>query len=614
LATFKLNSALSPTATFRVIAVSVVLVTAMAAVRLWLDPVLGDHDSFILFLAAVFLADWYGGWRVGVPALVLGLLITSYLFINPHWSFGPLRVEQQIGVLVYAVVGVASILLIESLRKEKRRAEMHARQLQAEIARHQKTYETLCNARAELEGGLQHGTARLAETAGQLRSESTARQEAEKSLARLAALVASSEDGIIGLDLDGVITDWNVGAEHLFGCSAAAAVGRDIFFVIPEQDRQQASATLARIRQGEQVLPYEASRVRNDGSKVVVSVRISPIFEHGRVNGISLIYRDLTQSRQLEAQFQQAQKMEAVGQLAGGVAHDFNNLLTIISGYCEILLADRTLNETARGPLEEICRAGTRAAGLTRQLLAFSRKQVLEPKVIDLNDTVTDAERMLRRLIGEDVQLTVRLARELGHVKADPGQVEQILMNLAINARDAMPRGGRLTIETANVELDAAYAERTPDIWAGRFVLLAVTDTGTGMDEKTRSRVFEPFFTTKPIGQGTGLGLAVVHGIVKQSGGHVAVYSETDHGTVFKIYLPAVENLRSVKQSRQDGTLGKGNETILLVEDEAAVRSIARCALQAAGYNVLEAGHGGEAVSPFGEGKGAFCADVRAQG
>jgi signal transduction histidine kinase len=338
--------------------------------------------------------------------------------------------------------------------------------------------------------------------------------------------------------------------------------------------------------------------MRKNGTRVAVSVRLSPIKnEIGATVGFSLIYRDLTNSRRLEEQLRQAQKMEAVGQLAGGIAHDFNNLLTIISGYCDLILEELTPADSIRELIEEIRQAGERATRLTRQLLVFSRKGVLEPKVVDINEVVRSTETMLRRLIGEDIQMFAALAENLGLVKVDPGQVEQVVMNLAINARDAMPRGGKLTIETANVDLDEVYAANHPEVRPGRYVLLAVGDTGTGMDEATRSRIFLPFFTTKGVGKGTGLGLAVVHGFIKQSGGHVAVYSEPGHGTSFKIYLPAVEGRKTDSApSAENGTRPKGIETILLVEDEEAVRRLSAQSLRAAGYLVLESGLGREAI------------------
>jgi CheY-like chemotaxis protein len=282
--------------------------------------------------------------------------------------------------------------------------------------------------------------------------------------------------------------------------------------------------------------------------------------------------------------------MEAVGRLAGGIAHDFNNLLTAIMGYGELAAARLQPGDPARSELDEIARAAHRAADLTRQLLAFSRKQVLQPRVITLNEVVKDTERMLRRLIGEDVELAIRLKEPPGPVKADVGQIEQVLVNLAVNARDAMPQGGKLTIETAEVELDEAYSVFHFDVPPGRYVLLAVSDSGTGMDAQTLSHVFEPFFTTKEAGKGTGLGLSMVYGVVKQSGGHVTVYSEPGVGTSFKIYLPRVEDAAANERAAPlPAAPSGGTETILVVEDEEAVRRLTCRSLEAHGYVVLAA-------------------------
>jgi PAS domain S-box-containing protein len=313
-----------------------------------------------------------------------------------------------------------------------------------------------------------------------------------------------------------------------------------------------------------------------------------------------LIYataRDVTERRQLEAQLLHAQKMDAVGRLAGGIAHDFNNILSVILSYAQMIIGDLKPGEPFRADIEEIKTAGLRAAELTRQLLAFSRQQVLESRVLDLNETVGGMERMLRRLIGADVELTLLPSTELWKVKADPGQIEQVLMNLAVNARDAMPMGGKLTIETKNVELNDEYARMHHDVRPGPYVMFAVSDNGTGMDRQTLARIFEPFFTTKEEGKGTGLGLSTVFGIVQQSGGHVWVYSEPGHGTTFKVYLPmvagAVERTASERPSPQSA---RGSETVLLVDDDEQVRAVARSILRRSGYVVLEASNGGEAL------------------
>jgi len=297
------------------------------------------------------------------------------------------------------------------------------------------------------------------------------------------------------------------------------------------------------------------------------------------------------------AQLQQSQKLEAIGQLAGGVAHDFNNLLTAIIGYSDLSLKQISVENPIRSNLEEIKKAAERAASLTRQLLAFSRRQILEPKVLDLNAVVKDMHQMLRRLIGEHIDLTTKPAPGLGRVKADPGQVEQIIMNLVVNARDAMPRGGKVTIETANVTLDEHSTLRHVSVKTGAYVMVAVSDTGNGMDEETQARIFEPFFTTKEQGQGTGLGLSTVYGIVKQSGGNIWVYSELGKGTVFKVYFPQVEAaVKTIEKPVSEIAAPRGSETILLVEDEDVVRRLAREILTQAGYKVLEACGGEEAM------------------
>lgn len=298
----------------------------------------------------------------------------------------------------------------------------------------------------------------------------------------------------------------------------------------------------------------------------------------------------------LEQQLRQAQKVEAIGRLAGGVAHDFNNLLTLIGGYADLTLGQLPQGDPLHENLEEITSAARRAAELTRQLLAFSRRQILAPKVIDLNAVVAGTEKMLRRLIGEDIDLVATPEPELWRVKADAGQIEQIIMNLAVNARDAMPDGGRLTLETQNVELDDAYARAHVAVQPGPYVMLAISDTGSGMDDETLGHLFEPFFTTKGPGQGTGLGLATVYGIVKQSGGNIWVYSEVGRGTTFKVYLPRVdEPLDSATPPKPSASL-RGTETILLVEDERGVRLLALRVLEGNGYSVLEAAEGPTAI------------------
>ncbi|MCH8948133.1 MAG: PAS domain S-box protein, partial [Acidobacteria bacterium] len=350
----------------------------------------------------------------------------------------------------------------------------------------------------------------------------------------------------------------------------------------------------------------EKRYIRKDGQEIWGRLTVSlvrgaedePRFTISMVEDITERKRAEEALRESEEQFRQAQKMEAVGQLAGGVAHDFNNLLMVMRGYGELMLNRLDANDPLRRNAEEIQKAAERATALTQQLLAFSRKQVLQPKVLDLNAVVTEVEKMLRRLIGEDIELTAVLDLALGPVKADPGQIEQIILNLAVNARDAMPQGGRLTLKTANVTLDQAYVRQHMGATPGPYVLLAVSDTGVGMDAETRSHIFEPFFTTKGAGKGTGLGLSTVYGIVKQSGGTIWVESAPGRGTTFEIYLPLVEETAAngeLHRALPAPTPG-GTETILVVEDEMSVRKLAAEFLGSNGYRVLEAQDGAEAL------------------
>ncbi len=355
---------------------------------------------------------------------------------------------------------------------------------------------------------------------------------------------------------------------------------------------------MERVRRGESIRSVQTKRRRKDGQLIDVLISVAPLISaKDHIDGASVIAHDLTETLHLQEQFRQAQKMEAVGRLAGGVAHDFNNLLTIISGYSEIVVGKLSIGDPTRELVSEIGKAGERAAGLTQQLLAFSRKTVLQPSVLDLNLIITDCVKMLRRLVGEDVELNASFSPSLGRAKIDPGLFDQALINLAVNARDAMAAGGKLTFETANIELDASYCLTHPSATPGRYVMVAVNDNGTGMSDEIKARMFEPFFTTKEPGKGTGLGLAMVYGFIKQSGGYIAVYSELNVGTTFKLYFPEVqEAVRTSKSHPNLKVMPHGTETILLVEDEDGVRALARHVLQTCGYTVLEASRGEEAL------------------
>jgi two-component system cell cycle sensor histidine kinase/response regulator CckA len=428
----------------------------------------------------------------------------------------------------------------------------------------------------------------------------TERKRMEESLqvqkAFLEELIECAPEAIAIVDLNNIVQRINREFARLFGYTPDETRGRNLDDLIVSVDERDEAAWLGREAARGGTASLETTRRRKDGSRVDVSVLVSPIsVETGHI-AVYCIYRDITGQRQIEQQLRQAQKMEALGKLAGGVAHDFNNLLTVINGYCRMLLEQHVHAEGRSGYLERIEEAADKAAALTRQLLAFSRRQVLEPRAINLNAVVRDLEKMLRRLIGEDVETLTQVAPDLGTVRADPGQIEQVIMNLVVNARDAMPHGGKLTLETANVELDENYAQEHVGVRAGRYVMLAVTDNGTGMDSETMARLFEPFFTTKELGKGTGLGLSTVHGIVRQSDGHVWVYSEPGRGTTFKVYLPRVdappEPLAADKRSPQGV---RGNETVLLIEDDRAVRELVNAVLSGCGYSVLVPDHVSEA-------------------
>jgi len=424
----------------------------------------------------------------------------------------------------------------------------------------------------------------------------------------LNALVESSPLATLVLDPSHCIRIANPAFVRLFGYSPEELAGRNPDDLIAPGDLQLRSEAEAFTRDCLAGHPVHVAttRRRKEGSSVEVELYGVPLMEEGRLIGVYAIYQDVTERTLLEAQLRQSQKMEAVGTLAGGVAHDFNNLLTTILGYSELVLQQLDAESPLREEIGEIQRAGGRAADLTRQLLAFSRKQVLAPVVLDLNAAVADMEKMLRRLIGEDVSLAAELDPNLWSVRADPGQVEQVIVNLVVNARDAMPRGGKVTIETRNIDFDDSYVRAHSYVRPGEHVCLSVSDTGTGMDAQTRSRIFEPFFTTKGPAKGTGLGLSTVYGIVKQSDGSIEADSEPGRGTSFKIYLPRVFGAeeRAAPQARRPAP--NGSETVLLVEDEEAVRRLARLVLEKRGYAVLEAGSAEDAQSIVASRAGAI--------
>jgi PAS domain S-box-containing protein len=415
----------------------------------------------------------------------------------------------------------------------------------------------------------------------------------------MALIVDSSEDAIIGRDLHGIITSWNKGAEHIYGYTPEEVIGKHVSLLAPSDRPDEIPEILKKTARGESIEHYESVRVTKDGRQLNVSISVSPLRDaKGDIVGASSIARDITAQKRAEGQLRQSQKMEAIGRLAGGVAHDFNNILAIINA-CTEFLRDRI--DPAAEPshyIENIRKATERGSSLTRQLLAFSRTPAIQPRVLDLNERLKDIGKLLRPLMGDDVEVLIVSKSPSAVVEADPGQLDQIVINLAVNARDAMPRGGKFILETRAARFDEAFAEQHQAMAAGKYVLLAVSDTGDGMDEATVSRVFEPSFTTKEAGKGTGLGLATVYGIVKQSAGHILVYSEPGHGTTFKIYLPSADHKIGLESKPEVETVAPKRQgtTILLVEDDEIMRSLTRQLLQEHGYTVVEADDGKSAL------------------
>ncbi|TAJ08793.1 MAG: PAS domain S-box protein [Nitrospirae bacterium] len=431
----------------------------------------------------------------------------------------------------------------------------------------------------------------------------TARKKAEAEAGRVQALLGSIVEHSPNMffvkdaqDLRFVL--FNKAGEELVGYKREEMIGKNDYDFFPKDEADFFTAKDREVLASGRLLeiPEEPIQTRHKGLRYLRTLKVPILDQEGRPRYLLGLSEDITDRKHLEEQLRQSQKMEAVGQLAGGVAHDFNNLLTGILGYCDLALERIGEQDPLRSDMGEIKKAGDRAAALTRQLLAFGRRQVLQPKVLDLNLVVADLERLLRRLIGEHIELGTRLAPALGQVKADPGQVQQVLMNVVLNARDAMPQGGRLTIETANVQAGRIGPNRHGSVQPGPYVMVEVADTGCGMDAGTLERIFEPFFTTKETGKGTGLGLSTVYGIVIQSGGCLEVQSEPRRGTKFTIYLPFVEEAAGDVQGIQAPEVTAGTGTVLLVEDEDIVRNMVRSVLDQNGYRVLEARGGNEAV------------------
>jgi two-component system, cell cycle sensor histidine kinase and response regulator CckA len=430
-----------------------------------------------------------------------------------------------------------------------------------------------------------------------------------KSQRLLKKTFASLRDALFIIDAETVrILDCNPAASEIFGYSREELLGQTTAFLhVSEAASQEFRKHLYDCVGGKGFLHLpELQMKRKNGLTFFTEHTVMPLEDDlGTRMGWVSVVRDITERKRAEAQmaalqeqFRQSQKIEAVGRLAGGIAHDFNNLLTVIQGYCQISLSELREQDPLKPNLLEIEKASRRAASLTRQLLAFSRRQIMEMRVVDLNTILLDLDKMLRRILGEDIELVTRFAEDLERAKVDPGQIEQVILNLAVNARDAMPRGGKLIMETANEEGEADGVWADPEMRKGRYAVLSISDTGCGMAQEVKEQIFEPFFTTKDKGKGTGLGLSTVYGIVKQSGGEILVQSELGKGTTFKIYLPRAEEASNASLRRDEaGFLPGGRETILLAEDEPSIRDLAVRVLQRQGYTVLEAANGKEALS-----------------
>ena len=502
-----------------------------------------SESRLALFGVAVMVSAWYGGWKPGVVATAFALTVSAYFSLAGEHTPAQLQIAI-IRLSLFFFIAMAICWLnaaLRSVQENLRRSELNFR-----------------------------------------------------------SLVTNAPYGICRCDATGKILDANPAFLELLGyASASELIGQHIYDLYGEADQWFSLADS--LRASEPFKGLTAEWKRKDGTPTGVRVSGRSV-TNGRDGGVvfELFAEDITERRALEEQLRQSQKMEAVGRLAGGIAHDFNNLLMVISGYSEFLLERLGAEPELRASAQEIAGAADRASSLTRQLLAFSRKQMLAPKMVNLNSVVTENIKMLTRMIGEDIDLVMVPAENIWPVRADSGQIEQVMMNLAVNARDAMPSGGKLTIETSNITLDEDYARYHAPLRPGDYVMIAISDTGAGMDTETQSHIFEPFFTTKGP-KGTGLGLSTVYGIIKQSGGYIWVYSEVGKGTTFKIYLPRVAAtgetaIAHAAAAREVREAEPGTETILVVEDEANLRYLARQYLEKQGYKVIEAADGAVAM------------------
>jgi PAS domain S-box-containing protein len=508
------------------------------------------ESRLVVFAVAVMVSAWYGGWKPGLAATSFALTVSAYYSLT-----GDQTPSEYHRAIAHLALFFAVALLICWFNAALRATQESLR-----------------------------------------RSESNFR-----------SLVMNAPYGICRCDAMGMIQDANPALVAMFGyASAAELTGRHLGSLYADAQQWFQTADYFHARKEFNNLTTEC--IRKDGTAIVSRISGRSILNGKSGGTFEIFIEDVTETRTLEMQLRQAQKMEAIGRLAGGIAHDFNNLLMVISGYSEFLLERLGPDLRLRGPAQEISSATQRATSLTRQLLAFSRKQMLAPKVLDLNEVVAENLKMLTRMIGEDIDLVMVPGAALGAVRADPGQIDQVIMNLAVNARDAMPQGGKLTIETANVSLDENFTRTHAPLTPGDYIMLAISDTGVGMDGDTQSRIFEPFFTTKG-SKGTGFGLSTVYGIVKQSGGFIFVDSQPHRGTAFRIYFPRVDGREDVAPVQDAVSLPRaerGQETILLVEDETNLRRLARQYLETQGYKILEAEDGAAALQIVDGHKGAI--------
>ncbi len=427
----------------------------------------------------------------------------------------------------------------------------------------------------------------------------TAIKQAEERATQLAAIVASTADAVIGLDLDGIVTSWNDAARKTFGYSSTEIIGKSLALLPPSDRIDEVTGILSRVKRGERISNRETVHRTKGGQLVDVSLTASPVFDdRGEIIGVSAIYRDISDRKQTEEQLRQAQKMETIGQLTGGVAHDFNTLLGVLIGNLELLQEDRRIDDQSADLVKAAMLAATRGVDLTSRLLAFSRKQTLRPKVTDLNERVTETISLLNRTLDTNIQIRTLLSGRLWHTLIDPTQMETAIMNLALNARTAMPDGGTLTISTANETVREADQDRPDELEPGQYVMLCVSDTGTGMSEDILAKAFEPFFTTRDIGQGSGLGLSMVQGFVKQSGGHIRIASTPGSGTTVTVWFPRTTRPMSRTPSQKTAPPPTGaGETILVVEDDSSLRRVAQTMLDSLGYRVITASDGNSALS-----------------